>query len=310
MIDIKKQIESIIEDLVNNASISTVLLKAQAIAFYLKDEAFTDWIKSEQNGYSDIQELPEYRKARCTIQVDVSIPFRGMVTNMDFPIDAIENEVIRDDLAHMCFVDSIYTIEEMGNNKNSDTLKMNASAYTYRYINKHYPDGNIEGVRKITNTSAAKAIVDKVKSKLLDFFLKIEEQIDLNVNFDVMANKEKIQTIVNQTIKAGVVNTGDGSISINNSEIIGGNDTVTINSSDKKELTDIINQIEEINKKYNNADLAQEVLEIKDDLTKPQQHPKFIKRAFNAMKGISMGIVANELTPIIDRGLELITNLF
>ena len=244
MIDIKKQIESIIEDLVNNASISTVLLKAQAIAFYLKDEAFTDWIKSEQNGYSDIQELPEYRKARCTIQVDVSIPFRGMLTNMDFPIDAIENK-------HMCFVDSIFTIEQMGNNTNSDTLKMNASAYTFRYINKHYPEGNIEGVRKITNTSAAKAIVDKVKSKLLDFFLKIEEQIDLNVNFDVMANKEKIQTIVNQTIKAGVVNTGDGSISINNSEIIGGNDTVTTNTAIKKELTDIINKIEDINKKYN-----------------------------------------------------------
>lgn len=310
MIDIKKQIESIIEDLVNNASISSILLKAQAIAFYLKDEAFTNWIKSEQNGYSDIKELPEYRKARCTIKVDVTIPFRGMLTNMDFPIDAIENKTVRDDLAHMCFVDSIFTIEQMGNNTNSDTLKMNASAYTFRYINKHYPEGNIEGVRKITNTSAAKAIVDKVKSKLLDFFLKIEEQIDLNVNFDVMANKEKIQTIVNQTIKAGVVNTGDGSISINNSEIIGGNDTVTINTAIKKELTDIINKIEDINKKYNNADLAQEIIEVKDDLTKSKQHPKLIKRAFNAMKGISMGIVANELTPIIDRGLELITNLF
>ena len=38
-----------------------------------------------------------------------------------------------------------------------------------------------------------------------------------------MANKEKIQTIVNQTINAGVVNTGNGSVSVNQSEIIGGN---------------------------------------------------------------------------------------
>ena len=63
-----------------------------------------------------------------------------------------------------------------------------------------------------------------------------------------MANKEKIQNIVNQTINAGVVNAGKGHISIGSSEIIGGNQNVSISSTNKKELTDIIERIEEINK--------------------------------------------------------------
>lgn len=310
MIDLKKQIESIIEDLVNNASISSILLKAQAIAFYLKDDAFSNWIKAEQYGYSNINELPEYRKLKCAIKVDVSIPFRGIMYGVDFPIDVIDNESIRDDLSHIYFCESISIIEQMGNDQKNDMLKMNASAYTYSYINKSFPTGNIEGVHKITNTSSAKAIIDNVKSKLLEFFLKIEEQIDLNVNFDVMANKEKIQTIMNQTIKAGVVNTGSGNISISQSEIIGGNENVSISSTNKEELKNILNRIEEINKKYNNEEIGYEISEIRNDLEKPSQNPRFIKRAFNAMKGIAIGIMANELTPLIDNGIELLSNLF
>lgn len=310
MIDLKKQIESIIEDLGNNESISKILLKAQTIAFYLKDDTFTNWIKAEQNGYQSTEFLPDYRKINCTIKVDVSLPFRGILYGIDFPIDAIDDEIIKDNLSHMCFCDSIFIIEQMGNDRKNNMLKMNASTYTFRYINKQFPDGNIEGVHKLTNTSSAKAIVDSVKSKLLEFFLLLEEQFELNINFDIMANKEKIQNIVNQTINAGVVNAGNGNISITSSEIIEGNQNVSISSTNKKELTDIIERIEEINKRYNDEDLADEIIVIKNDLAKPKQNPKFIKRAFNTMKGISIGIMANELTPIIDQGLELIKNMF
>ena len=310
MIDLKKQIEGLIEDLGNNEPISKILLKAQTIAFYLKDDTFSNWIKAEQNGYQNTKYLPDYRKINCTIKVDVSMPFRGIIYGIDFPIDAIDDEIIRDNLSHMYFCDSIFIIEQMGNDRKNDMLKMNASAYTFRYINKHFPDGNIEGVHKLTNTSSAKAIVDSVKSKLLEFFLLLEEQFDLNIKFDIMANKEKIQSIVNQTINAGVVNTGNGHISITSSEIIGGNQNVSISSTNKKELTDIIERIEKINKRYNDEDLANEITVVKDDLAKPTQNPKFIKRAFNAMKGISIGIMANELTPIIDQGLELLNNMF
>lgn len=91
MIDLKKQIESIIEDLANDAPISRILLKAQTIAFYIKDESFTNWIKNEQNGYSTINDLPEYRKAKCEVKAKVFTPFQGS-SEFFVPVDAIKDK--------------------------------------------------------------------------------------------------------------------------------------------------------------------------------------------------------------------------
>ena len=83
-----------------------------------------------------------------------------------------------------------------------------------------------------------------------------------------------------------------------------------MSSTSKEELKDILNRIEEINKKYDNEDIVYEISEIRNDLEKPNQNLRFIKRAFNAMKGVAIGIMANELTPLIDKGIELLSNLF
>lgn len=252
MIDLKKQIESIIEDLANDASIARILLKAQTIAFYIKDDTFTRWIKAEQNGYEDIKSIPDYRKVKCGVKANVSIPFRGIFTNMIVPVDAIENKKIRESLSHIIVTEPISEIEEMGKADNEKSLRMNVPAFAYNAINQFYPNGNIEDAWKFTNPSSASAIISIVKSKLLDFFLNFEQEIDINVNFDVMANKEKIQTIVNQTINAGVVNTGDGSVSINQSEIIRGNKTTSIPNETCEKIKGLLKQMESLEKKMDN----------------------------------------------------------
>ena len=286
MIDIKKQIESIIEDLANDAPISRILLKAQAIAFYIKDETFTNWIKVEQNGYASDKNLPEYRKAKCGVKANISIPFRGMYTNIDVPVDAIKNKEIREILSTIIFLEPISEIEEMGKADNSNSLRMNVPAFTYSTINQFYPHGNVEGAWKFTNTSTATAIISIVKTKLLDFFLNFEQQIDVDVNFDVMANKEKIQTIINQTIKAGVVNTGSGNVSVSGSEIIGGNDNINVSKDVINKTKEILHQIESIEKKLDEdeQDMAQYIFEIKQELDSKMPQPAIIKRALRALK--------------------------
>jgi hypothetical protein len=286
MIDLKKQTESIIEDLANDAPIARILLKAQTIAFYIKDDTFTHWIKSEQNGYKDIKLIPEYRKVKCGVKANVSIPFRGVFTNMDVPVDAIENKKIKESLSRIVFMEPISEIEEMSKADDGKSLRMNVPAFAYNTINQFYPHGNIEGAWKFTNPSSATAIISIVKSKLLDFFLNFEQEIDINVNFDVMANKEKIQTIVNQTINAGVVNTGNGSVSINQSEIIGGNKTTGIPNETCEKIKGLLKQMESLEKKMDNdeQDMAQYIFEIKQELDSKMPQPAIIKRALRALK--------------------------
>lgn len=308
MIDLKKQIESIIEDLVSDAPISRILLKAQAIAFYIKDETFTNWIKAEQNGYTSDNYLPEYRKVKCGVKANVSIPFRGMYTNMDVPVDAIKNKEIRDILSTIIFIEPISEIEEMGQTDNSNSLRMNVPAFTYSTINQFYPHGNVEGAWRFTNTSTATAIISIVKTKLLDFFLNFEQQINIDVNFDVMANKEKIQTIMNQTIKAGVVNTGDGNISITGGEIIGGNDNISISKDVISKTKEILHQIESLEKKLDEdeQDMAQYIFEIKQELDSKMPQPAIIKRALRALKTLktiatekAIGYGIDQLIPLL-----------
>lgn len=55
----KLLIENIIEDLVNDASISKIMLKAQAIAYALDNDDFQQWVYKEQNGYNSAKEVPE-----------------------------------------------------------------------------------------------------------------------------------------------------------------------------------------------------------------------------------------------------------
>lgn len=309
MINLKKLIESIIEDLTNDAPISRILLKAQAIAFYIKDETFANWIKFEQNGYKNIEELPEYRKIICGVKANIFIPFKGILTNVIVPIDAIMDRKIREFLSTITILKPISVIEEMEKADNGNELRMNAPIITYGAINQLYPNANVENVWKFTDISAVSAIINIVKTKLLDFFLEFEQQINIDVNFDVMTNKEKIQTIMNQTIRAGIVHTGNGNVSIVDSKITGGNDNITLSSLNKNAINKIIKEIETVNEKYNNDDLAYELEELRREMSKPQQNPRSIKRVFNAMKGIASGIIANELTPIVNKGLDILSQI-
>lgn len=285
MIDLKKQIESIIEDLANDAPISRILLKAQAIAFYIKDETFTNWIKSEQNGYSTINELPTYRKAKCEVKATVFTPFQGS-SEFFVPVDAIKDNKVKDFVSTFTFTEPISEIEEMASADKNKLLRLNLPSFIYGSIAEFFPRSSIECVWRFTNTSSAKGILDRVKSKLLEFFLQFEEQINIDVNFDVMANKEKIQTMINQTIKAGVVNTGNGNISVTKSEIIGGNDNTNISKDVINKTKEILHQIESIEKKVDEdeQDMAQYIFEIKQELDSKMPQPAIIKRALRALK--------------------------
>jgi len=64
--DIKKHIQSIIEEITENKDIANIFLKVQVLAHLLKDDQFSQWFKSEQSGYKD-DLLPEYRIIRVSV---------------------------------------------------------------------------------------------------------------------------------------------------------------------------------------------------------------------------------------------------
>lgn len=303
--DTKKLIENIIEDLVGDAPIAKIMLKLQAIAYSLKNKEFKEWIDKEQNGYPNAKDLPDYRIVGCSVMVDIALPFRQIFRNYRFPVDLIADEKKRDFLRLARLTESISSLESMSLNADAkQTLALPIPGFMWADINKCLDsDGNIIAAYQEFSHAAVRSVVDTFKSKLLQFFLELSSQMDIDLN--VITNNEKILHIMNQTITAGIINAGNGNITANNATIWTGEiKDVTIAPQLKTQIEDILRQIETIKGEIaaDEQDVAEIIVEIKKELAKESPAKKLIKRSLQALKGF--GRIAAEKS--IEYGIDSI----
>ncbi len=301
--DTKKLIENIIEDIVGDAPITKIILKSQAIAFSLKNKEFSDWIIKEQNGYDNAKEIPEFRIIGCSLIVDASFPFGRMAYHYRLPVDMIRDELVRDYLRHARLTESITSLELMASNDDGkQTLAMPVPGFMWREINNCLEqDGNVLSAYQEFSHAAVRGVVDAFKSKLLQFFLELSSQMDIDL--DVITNNEKISHIMNQTITAGIINTGSGSVTANSATILTGEiKEVTITPQLKSQIEEILLQIEAIKSEIaaDEQDVAEIIFEIKNELSKESPAKKLIKRSLQALKGF--GRIVTEKS--IEYGLD------
>lgn len=283
--NLKSLIETIINDLSSNANIDGIMLKAQTIAFYLKDENFKKWVECEQNGYCDGEMLPEYRKVSCRVKICGQSGFRRF-NEFEFPIELVD-EKYQERFSHIPFKDSLSEIERMG--KGDGTLSMSIPAYMFNVMNQ-YVNGEIDGAWQYTSPIAASSIITKVKSKLLDFFMQLDDKMNMGIDLNKIEGKEGISNIVNNTILAGIVNSGSGTVNANDSTIVGGKDNhVRIDDTTRKEIQSLVEQIKNIklDLEADEKDVASYIYEIQQELNKKVSMPDVIRKSLRALKGFT-----------------------
>lgn len=178
-------------------------------------------------------------------------------------------------------------------------------AIAYSELRKIFPMGDVHVAYHRVPNLFFSGIVDAVNSKLLEFLLEINKETDINADFNIIDKKNLIDMISNRTINAGVVNIAGGNITIENSNIIGGED---ISSQLPVELTDkiigLINEIEKlkINDEADKNDIAEEIFAIKEELHKESPSKTLLKRSLRALKTI--GSIAQE--KVIEHGIDQI----
>lgn len=282
----KLLIENIIEDLVNDASISKIMLKAQAIAFALGNDDFQQWVYKEQHGYNTAKDVPEYRKIDCGLVVSASFPFGRMVNNYPLPIDIISDKTVRDYLRLVKLMQPIATIENISNDRDTSSLYFEVPGFLWKDIEKCLADnGNVLSAKQIVPVASFGSIIENLKSQLLHFFLELSKQVD--VDFNVLTNKDKIASIMNQTFYAGIVNTGSGNVQADNATIIGGtNNNVSITPLLKEQIENILQQIETIKSDISadEQDVAEVIMDIRNELEKLSPCKRFVKNSLLALK--------------------------
>ncbi|ROT07757.1 MULTISPECIES: hypothetical protein [Bacteroidales] len=302
----KNLVDRIIQDLGEDKPIKGILLKAQIVASKLNNNDFKTWIENEQNGYPDASNLPDYRVLNAIVKADLSIPFSGYVRNYTIPAGIYDDPIIEECICKVRITHSLQEIETIYENKKGGNVSTNLPAMAYTEVNK-YVSGNVEQLKQEFSVASLIHIVDIFKSKLLSFFLDIEKEMNVGINFSkIEEQQDKITQIMNTYyINSAIANTGAGSVSAGD---IRDNTSLQIisDSEQKEKFLSLVSQLKEEANSLNNSDLTETIDLITEECNKPSWAKRTLRVALNAVQGIATGIAANQLTPIVTNALALL----
>lgn len=310
----KKDItEKIIIALTAGENLSTIFLKVQLLASLLGNDEFSIWLRNEQYGYTNSESIPEYRKLRGgTIKANILILNGGMWKNFDIPIDAIDDSYVRDLMATTPFAEPIAVLEGYANPSDgkSKMIQVGLPSCVFPYI-----DNVVDGVPhttihawKLVSSQSINGIIDHIKSTLLDFIIKLNKDLDLNLDIS-LEEQSKIAKIVNQTIYANTVHTGTGNITSSNSNlIVGDNSSISLSPESKQQIQELVNQLSVLKKQVENDEdeLAEYLIELQEELDKKISSPRILRKGLRAIKAFG-GIVSEKAIELgVDRMIDMI----
>jgi len=283
------------------------MLKAQALSRCLGNEDFIKWVASEQNGYDNVDRdnIPSYRIVPCGVKVDLSGPFQKYISNFDVPIDGIQDKKQVPFFSQLPVMQSIAEVESLSKNSLDGHLTAPVPAFAYSIVNSLFPDYQVVQCWRHICPSELCAIVDVVKSKLMNFILMFCDEGTIEVNPDNFSHKDVVQKIFNQTINNSIVHNGNGDIDVNES-LVGS--TNTFSSKDISELKSIISQIADRYQSLCDDDIQEEIANIRLELNKQSPDAKFLRKAFRFIGGIASGVVANSISPLVNEAISIITS--
>ena len=302
MLNFKELAENILTDLMNNGSMSDILLKTKIFASKRGDKELLEWVTHELEGYEE--KPPKYRILNSGLRVVVHVPYQG-IARLDFPVDMIENDDARERLSNIPFFSPIGEIENLCNNTDGDgRISMKVPVFAYRYMSG-FINGDIQDAYQYTTPAAVSQILVSVKSVLIDFLLKVSNEEDINFNNFIKTIPQMI-TINN----SGIMNTGSGEVNAEGATIVNGDNNI-ICADIKEELLKILAEIDKIAAAVlPNTDYEETVKDIKAELQKDKPQKNMLRRFFSAiptfLSGVGASIVANQLTPLVSSALALL----
>lgn len=304
MMNYKDLAENILSDIMSNGSISDILLKAKIFASKKGDNDLLTWVSNELNGYEGIS-APKYRILPLGLKVDVFVPFRG-TSRIDFPAEMIKNKEVRERLSDLHFNNPIAEIEGLCKSTSDDAnLYSKVHAYAFQFM-AEFINGDIQGAYQVVTKASVSQILVAVKSVLIDFFLKISGEEDIDFSTFVKNNPNMTPNI---QINTGIVNNGNGVINASGStNIIGDNNVANVNN--KEELLGILAEIDKLVKTQQNTEYNEVTNDIRDELQKEAPSKSYLKRCFQAipsiLAGVGTGVVANGITPLVQAAVALL----
>ena len=193
-------INKLLMELAEDAPMAKVMLMAQAVSFELRNKRFSNWVRQEQRGYADGQDIPQYREVQCILKVDIFVPFQGVMTNFTIPTDTISDPSVRKFVSSAKLSQSLSELELINQQNSGNELRLGVPGNVFPHIDRVLNKGNVQRAYRAISPTAPLAILNSVKAKLLDFFSYLNQDIDLNGNFQDQVIQDKIDKLFEQNI--------------------------------------------------------------------------------------------------------------
>ena len=262
-----------------------LLRKALVVARKLKIEDIQPWVKSELNGYSEHQEIPEYRSVHGEIKA--FNPYNGMWLPIMFPESAAN---LHRSLTSRKCAQSVAEIEDLLENKSGMLIMPYPSEMTARLTNAIDLDSP-----PVLLVSGAKlrGILDATRTSILDWALQLEEQGITGEGFPF--SKEE------QTAASAVVfNIG----SMSHSQVQGGTSRSTqvsqVSEIDVDAVRSVVKELDSSVSKLNlggmeREELNQEIATLEAQLGSPKPKAAILRESLLSIRNILEGATGSAL---------------
>lgn len=188
----------IIDDLINELTdkavhLTDILIKTKVLAFKLKNAELISWVDSELNGYP-AENIPDYRVVQCQIVGTVSNGYQR-ANNYPIPLTALDNEMQKM-MKTVKLIQSVSSLEQLAIGEKSGKVVMNVPPEMYGYLSKDFDnDFVIELARREIAKVQIIQILTTVRTKLLDFLLKLNEEIGETEDIKPMTEGKAKETV-------------------------------------------------------------------------------------------------------------------
>lgn len=262
-------------------------------------------IDHELNGYKE--KPPVYRILDAGVKIKIQTE---EIIDIRRPMDMIRNESVRKKLNYMPVFLPIVEIEQITKSR-LDIITEDLPRPIWDTLQFYADGGEIQRAYQYVNVIALCNIPVSVKYLLMDYFLKIDKNEE--INFESLMQKDKKEMIFNTTYNTAVLNTGPGSVNAANATNIIGNDN-NISISNIKELKQILDKIEESLKLSKHKECNDVIKDAKEELSKQDPSKKVLKHYLQVIKDIfskattavAATEIANNVIPLITKALTLL----
>jgi len=217
-------INAIIESLTDDDDLTKPLLKTLVFAKRIENKELADWVSKELNGYSDSENLPDYRYAKTSV-TGVMRQNGRLTNNVSLPLSCFGDKTA-EILMKKRFPDSISAIEGMIKFADGAYIGRDFPADFLQYLTQQAQKNGCKfqviSCRQLVMISELSSINTVIRTKLLNLLLQIEREFP---KVDEVNKNPELKSELNSTINyymgsiynihssgdQNIVNTGDAS---------------------------------------------------------------------------------------------------